>query len=124
MIAIIKFLLGGGISAIGKQINEAIRIRETAKTNQAKLQADENIASLKTARDVEVKRLESRANEVPNTYTNIIRIFLSSLVFLILLKMTADYISTGNIHDVPDQLWWFVGLVVTWCFWGTSWKKK
>lgn len=121
---ILKFLGGGGISSIGEQINRAIEIRERAKTDKARLEADQNIEHLRTARDIEVKQLEARSNEKPDLFTQITRLSLASLAFLILLKMSADYISTSRIDPVPEQLWWFVGLVVAWCFWGKPWGKR
>lgn len=121
---ILKFLAGGGISAIGEQINRSIEVRERAKTDKARLEADQNIERLRTARDIEVQQLEARSSEKPGLFTQIIRLSLASPTFLILLKMTADYISTSRVDPVPEQLWWFVGLVVAWCFWGKPWVKN
>ena len=119
-----KFLAGGGVSSIGAQINRAIEIRENAKTDQARLEAEENIAQLRAARDVEIKTLDARSKEVPDWATRIIRISLAVPAILILLKMTADYISTGKIDQVPDQLWWYVGVVIAWCFWAKPWGAR
>ena len=116
--------VGVDIGSIGAQINRAIEIREHSKSEPARIEAEENIARMKTVRDIEVRRLEARENEVPDLFTQIIRLALASLVFLILLKMTADYISAGKIDPVPEQLWWFVGIVVAWCFWGKPWERR
>lgn len=124
MSVILKLLGSGGISSIGEQINRSIEIREQAKSDKARLEADQNIERLRTARDIEIKQLEARSNEKPNVMTQIIRLSLASLAFLILLKMATDYISTSRIDPVPEQLWWFVTLVVAWCFLGKPWKGR
>lgn len=124
MMWLIKFFTGGGISAIGEQINRAIEIKENAKTDQARLEAEQNIAGLRAVRDVEVQRLEARSKEKPSTLLTVVRFILTIPAFFILLKMTADYISTGQIDDVPAQLWAYVGLALGFYFWGKPWGKK
>lgn len=119
-----KFLTGGGISSIGEQINRAIEIKENAKTDKARLEAEQNIAGLQAVRDVEVERLQARAQEKPSKLLTIIRFILTIPAFFILLKMTADYISTGQIDDVPAQLWAYVGLALGFYFWGKPWGGK
>ncbi len=118
MMWLIKFFTQGGISAIGEQINRGIEIREKAKTDKARLEADQNIAGLQAARDVEVERLVARAQEKPGRAITIARIILTIPAFFILLKMAADYMGTGEIDDVPGQLWAYVGLALSFYFWG------
>lgn len=124
MMWLIKFFTGGGISAIGQQINRAIEIKENAKTDQARLEAEQNIAGLQAVRDVEVERLQARSKERPSKLLTIIRFILTIPAFFILVKMTSDYISTGKIDDVPNQLWAYVGLALGFYFWGKPWGGK
>lgn len=124
LLLLFKFLSGGGVSAIGEQINRAIQIRETANTAEAKLQAEQNIEQLKTARDIEVKQLEARVNEKPDRVTKILRCILAAPAFFILFKMTTDFVHVGLVDEVPDQLWWYVNIVVAWCFLARPWGKR
>lgn len=50
--AIIRFLAGGGISAIGSQIVEWQRVRENAKNDHERIEADKMIATLKASEAV------------------------------------------------------------------------
>lgn len=49
---ILGWLVGGGISAIGEQINEWKRIDATAKNNSERIEAQKQIAYLEGRRDV------------------------------------------------------------------------
>lgn len=43
---LLGWLAGGGIAAIGKQVNRAIEIREQAKNDQARIEADKHLAEI------------------------------------------------------------------------------
>ena len=47
-----KFFLGGGLSAIGDQLNRAYANKLAAKTSEATLDAEQEIALLSAKRDV------------------------------------------------------------------------
>ena len=49
---IASWLLGGGIAAIGKQLNEAYQAKLTAQTTESKLEADKRIATLQAQQAV------------------------------------------------------------------------
>lgn len=49
---ILSWLVGGGIAAIGEQLNKAYQAKLTAQTDQAKLEAEQNITSLEAQRAI------------------------------------------------------------------------
>lgn len=47
-----SWLIGGGIASIGEQLNKAYQTKLTAQTDQAKMEADQNIAQLEAQRAI------------------------------------------------------------------------
>ena len=104
---IAKWLLGGGIAAIGGQLNEAYKARLAAQTDHEKLEADMRIATLQAQQSVLLA-------EQGSWLTKWIRpAFAFPFVFYINKLILWDKIlGWGSTPDMSDNLWKLFWIIV------------
>lgn len=104
---VLKWLTGGGISAIGKQINRAIEIRETAKTDQAKLDADIVLKQLQA-------RQEVLLSEQGKWLTAWIRPAIAAAFVIYIWKIVVwdKVLGLGTTDGLSDNMTWVMTTVV------------
>lgn len=105
--AILGWLTGGGIAAIGKQLNEAYANRLRAETDHEKLEADQNIAQLQARQAVLLA-------EQGSWRTSWIRPMLALPIVIYINKLIIwdKVLELGTTPDLSPDLWKFLWIVV------------
>lgn len=106
--SILGWLTGGGIAAIGKQLNEAYANRLKATTDHEKLEADRAISTLQAQQAVLIA-------EQGSWMTLWIRpaIALPFTVYLWKLVIWDKVLGMGATDDLSPNLWWIMGSIIT-----------
>lgn len=114
---ILRWLTGGGIAAIGKELNRAIEIREAAKNDAQRIEADKLVERLRAERDERLAQMSAQRDvlkaEQGRWLTAWIRPALAVPVVLVVFHMALSYIAGRTIRPMPDELFWIVTAVVS-----------
>lgn len=117
--SILGWLTGGGIAAIGKQLNEAYANRLKATTDHEKLEADRAISTLQAQQAVLIA-------EQGSWMTRWIRpaIALPFTVYLWKLVIWDKVLGMGATDDLSPNLWWIMGSIITAYFLTRPFEKR
>ena len=104
---VLGWLTGGGIAAIGKQLNEAYATRMRAQTDSEKLEADQNIAQLQARQSILLA-------EQGSWRTSWIRPMLALPIVIYINKLIIwdKVLEWGTTPDLSPDLWKFLWIVV------------
>ena len=116
---ILGWLTGGGIAAIGKQLNEAYATRLRAQTDHEKLEADRAIATLQAQQAVLIA-------EQGSWMTRWIRpvIAFPFAAYLWKLVLWDKVLGMGATDDLSPNLWWIMGSIITAYFLTRPFEKR
>ena len=116
---VLSWLTGGGIAAIGKQLNEAYANRLKAQTDHEKLQAVMDIAQLQARQSVLIA-------EQGSWLTKWIRPVLALPVAVYINKLVIwdKVLQWGSTPDLSPDLWKFLWIVVGFYFLTRGFEKR